>query len=323
MPALGGRRAAWRRAAAVTLRLAVLLIAVVALRRELAGLDRGQIADAFRHYDAWQIALAVLGTAASFATLGLVELLALRYAERGASNIPRRAAFATSCVAHAVGQSIGFGLFTGAAVRVRAYSKYDVGAEACARISIFASATPLLGLCSLGAVALLATSRSPALVWSRAATISIGAAMAALVLAYLAWCSLGSNTRVGVGRWRLTPPSPPIAAAQLSLAVVDWLVTGTVLYALVPHGTFASLAGFLATYVVAHAAGIASHIPAGAGVFEAAFLAPIAPGLVTPGRAGLVASLLAYRVLYYALPLCAAAALATMSELRRRPSGAP
>ena len=100
-------------------------------------------------------------------------------------------------------------------------------------------------------------------------------------------------------------------------------MTGTVLYALVPHGTFASLAGFLATYVVAHAAGIASHIPAGAGVFEAAFLAPIAPGPGTPGRAGLVASLLAYRVLYYALPLCAAAALATMSELRRRPSGAP
>lgn len=310
-----------RRAAAIAVRVLVLVVSVVALRHELAGLDRAQLAAALRQYDVPQVALAVLCTAASFATLGLVELLALRYAERGASRaIPRGAALATAFVAHAFSQSIGFGLLTGAAVRLRAYTKYGVDAETCARSSIFVSATTLLGLFSLGSIALLTTPGFSRLVWTRVAAASIGAAMAALVVAYLAWSSLGGNRGIGVGRWRLTPPSPSIAAAQVLLAIADWFVTGTILYVLLPHGTFASFTGFLAAYLIAHAAGIASHVPAGAGVFEATFLASVAPGAENPDRAGLLASLVAYRVLYYALPLCAAAALATMSELRRRHS---
>lgn len=305
------------------LRVLVLAIAVVALRHQLAGLDRAQVAAAFRQYNGSQIALAALCAAASFATLGLVELLALRYAERGVPRmVPRRVALATSFVAHALSQSVGFGLLTGAAVRLRAYPQYDVDAETCARISIFVSTTTLLGLFALGSIALLATPGFSRPGWTRAAAESLGAAVAALAVAYLAWCALGDNRGIGVGRWRLTPPSPSIAAAQMLLAAVDWLVTGTVLYSLLPHGTVVSFAGFLAAYLVAHAAGIVSHVPAGAGVFEAAFLASIAPGAANAERAGLVASLLAYRVLYYALPLCAAAALAMMSELGRRHRGA-
>ncbi|HEX6807999.1 MAG TPA: lysylphosphatidylglycerol synthase domain-containing protein [Gemmatimonadaceae bacterium] len=313
-----------RRAAAITARAVVLGVSVVALRHELAGLDRAQLTAALRQYDAPQVALAVLCTAASFATLGLVEFLAPHYAGRGASRaIPGRAALATAFVAHAFSQSMGFGLLTGTAVRLRAYAKYDVDAETCARISIFVTTTTLLGLFALGSIALLTAPGFSRLVWTRAAAASIGAAMAAVVVAYLAWCSLGGNKGIGVGEWRLTPPSSSMAATQMALAIADWLVTGTVLYLLLLHGTFASFTGFLAAYLVAHAAGIASHVPAGAGVFEATFLASIAPGAVNPERAGLVASLVAYRVLYYALPLCAAAALATISELRRRHGAMP
>lgn len=145
------------------------------------------------------------------------------------------------------------------------HTKYGVDAETCARISIFVTATSLLGLFSLGSIALLTTPGFSRLVWTRAAAASLGAAMAAVVVAYLAWCSLGGNKGIGVGRWRLTPPSPSIAATLMSLAIADWLVTGTVLYVLVPHGTFVWFTGFLAAYLIAHAAGIASHVPAGAG----------------------------------------------------------
>ncbi len=307
-----------RRDASVALRVVVLVTSILALRHELTGLDRDQVAAAFRQYGAPQIALAVLCTAASFATLGLIELLALRYAKRVPRSIPRGAALATAFVAHAFSQSIGFGLLTGAAVRLRAYASYNVDAETAARASLFVSATTVLGLFSLASLALLTTSGFSQLVLTRAAAQSIGAGMAVLVIAYVVWCSLGGAAGIGVARWRLTPPSPTVAAAQALLAIVDWLVTATVLYALLPHGTFMAFTGFLVAYLIAHAAGIASHVPAGAGVFEATFLALIAPGAVNPARAGVVASLLAYRVLYYAVPLCAAAALATMSELRRR-----
>jgi len=140
---------------------------------------------------------------------------------------------------------------------------------------------------------------------------------AALVIAYFSWCALGRRAPITVSRWHITPPSATIAALQMLLATADWLVAGMVLFSLLPHGTSTPFTVFLGAYLVAHAAGIASHVPAGAGVFEVAFLALLAPGAANPEHAGLIASLLAYRVLYYLLPLCAAAALATMSELGR------
>ena len=308
----------FQRRAAVVLRVAVLILAGLVLRHQLAGLHRAQLTAAFRRYDASQIALALLYTVASFATLGLVELLALRDAERGgAHHIPRRAAIVTAFVAHAFSQSIGFGLLTGGAVRLRAYARYDVDAATVARASVFVSATTLLGLCSLGSIALLTTPGFSSLGWTRTGATWLGAAMAGLVIAYFSWCALGRRAAITVSRWKITPPSPTIAALQMLLATADWLVAGMVLFSLLPHGTSTPFAVFLGAYLVAHAAGIASHVPAGAGVFEVAFLALLAPGAANPEHAGLIASLLAYRVLYYLLPLCAAAALATMSELGR------
>jgi phosphatidylglycerol lysyltransferase len=307
----------FQRRAAVVLRVAVLIIAGLVLRHQLAGLHRAQLTAAFRRYDVSQIAVALVCTAASFATLGLVELLALRYAESGAAHhIPRRAALATAFVAHAFSQSIGFGLLTGGAVRLRAYARYDVNAATVARASVFVSATTLLGLCSLGSIALLTTPGLSSLGWTRTGATWLGAAMAALVIAYFSWCALGRRAP-SVSRWQITPPSPTIAALQMLLATADWLVAGMVLFSLLPHGTSTPFTVFLGAYLVAHAAGIASHVPAGAGVFEVAVLALLAPGAANLEHAGLIASLLAYRVLYYLLPLCAAAALATMSELGR------
>ena len=70
-------------------------------------------------------------------------------------------------------------------------------------------------------------------------------------------------------------------------------------------------------YVVAQAAAMASHVPAGAGVLEAALLGlTIDPG-PSRDRTAMVAALVMFRVLYYLLPLCVALVALGVSEVRR------
>jgi uncharacterized membrane protein YbhN (UPF0104 family) len=60
---------------------------------------------------------------------------------------------------------------------------------------------------------------------------------------------------------------------------------------------------------------VISHVPGGAGVFELIVLALLAPITLPEHRAAVVASLVAFRVLYYLLPLVAATAIAVTAEL--------
>jgi uncharacterized membrane protein YbhN (UPF0104 family)/phosphatidylserine/phosphatidylglycerophosphate/cardiolipin synthase-like enzyme len=302
----------------LALRLALFVIAVVVLRHQLAGVDRAELVRALLSYGWAHVTLGVLCTAASFLTLGWVELLALRYVgRRVAQAVPQSVALTTAFVSHAFSQSVGLGLLTGAAVRLRAYARYGVGAAAVTRTSAFVTATVILGVLSLGAVALLSAPSALRVIHIAIPGRPAGVLLAAIVLAYLAWSGLGKRAVLGRGRWRVPHPSPALAAAQVMLSAFDWLVTGTVLFALLPVGTPLSYAGFLRAYVVAQMVGMASHVPGGAGVFEVALLGLLAPTVPGSMRAGLAASLVAYRVLYYLVPLCAATAVAAVVEVRR------
>lgn len=318
------QRRRWQRWLLVGLRVALFALAVAVLRHQIASVDGAALWRALRSYGWPRVTLALFCTAASFLTLGVVELLALHYADgRAARKVTRSAALITAFVSHAFSQSVGFALLTGAAVRLRAYLRYGVDAAAVARASAFATVSVMLGLLSLGSVALLG---GPS-VW-RLAHITVsghpaGVLLATIVLAYMAWSSFGTRAALGSGRWRLPRPSPALAAGQLVLSAFDWLVTGTVLFAVLPAGLPLSYAELLRAYLLAQTVGIASHVPGGAGVFEVVLLALLAPGASATMLGGLAASLVAYRVIYYLLPLCAATTVAAIIEIRRSRLVAP
>lgn len=294
------------------MRLGLLVLAGWALRRELAGVQTDELLRQFGGYGWRHATLALTGTLASFLVLGLIELLAIRHANT--AHIPRRTAMTTAFVANAFSQSIGLALLTGAAVRLRAYARRGVTASAVARISAFVTLTITLGLLACGAVAFLA-SREPL----RALRLTLpvhplGALLGLAVLAYLAWSLFAVRGQVGRGRWQLRRPRPRAAVAQLLLSSSDWLLTGTVLFAVLPSSLGFEYGALLRAYLVAQTAGMASHVPGGAGVFEAVMLTLLAHGAVTQ-RAGLVAALVMFRVVYYLLPLLVALGVAAVAEL--------
>jgi uncharacterized membrane protein YbhN (UPF0104 family) len=97
------------------------------------------------------------------------------------------------------------------------------------------------------------------------------------------------------------------------VATVDWLLAASVLFSLLPRTLGISYPAFVALFLVAYVAGIASNVPAGLGVFETVFL------LLLPesaSDAAVLGSLVAYRALYYLLPLVVALALLGAHEWR-------
>ncbi|CAN5797297.1 hypothetical protein BH11GEM1_BH11GEM1_12750 [soil metagenome] len=77
-----------------------------------------------------RVGLALAATVASFALLGVVEVLALRRtAEDRVREVPVSTSVVTAFVANALSQSVGIAVLTGAAVRVRVYARHGLDAR--------------------------------------------------------------------------------------------------------------------------------------------------------------------------------------------------
>ena len=293
------------------------MVALWALRRELSGVQPGELLRQFRGYGWRHAALALAGTTASFAILGLIESLAVAHVRR--ARVPRRTVMTTAFVAHAFSQSVGLALITGSAVRLRVYVRRGLDAAAVARVTAFVTVTITLGLVATGAAALL-TTHDPLRIGSTLLPVrAVGAALALVVLAYLVWSAVARPPRTTHPWWPLLRPGAKMALAQLALSSLDWIVTGTVLFAVLPAAAGLQYGTMLRIYLVAQTAGMMSHVPGGAGVFEAVVLSLAAAGGATQ-RTALVAALLMFRVVYYLAPLATALVVAAVSELlpRRR-----
>ena len=303
------------------MRVGIALLALVALRRELARVQAADIWAAVTSLGSTAIGYALICAAASFLILALFEVLALRDTAgydggESASNVPNKVAIVTSFVANALSQSIGFAVLTGSAIRMRVYSRYKVSTGAVAHVSAFVTVTATLGLMAAGAVALIQT---PAALPARfGVSLKVfGIALSLPALAYVAWSVIGRGT-IGNKQWSMRPPSTRLAFGQIGLSVVDWLLTGTVLFVLLPAAAGLSYLAFLSIYLIAQTAGVVSHVPAGFGVFEGAFISLLAASDSSMSTSVIAASLVVYRVIYYLIPLVAAIAIAAVADLRRR-----
>src|SRR5690606_9415599 len=75
-----------------------------------------------------------------------------------------------------------------------------------------------------------------------------------------------------VGGWRLSLPAPRFALGQLVLGVSDLLLMAATLHVLLPGAPGLEPTQFLAIFLIALAAGAASQVPGGLGVFESSLL---------------------------------------------------
>ena len=253
--------------------------------------------------------LAALGfTAASYCAISGYDVLALRYLRK---RLPYGRILFTCFIASAFGHTLGFSAFTGGAIRFRLYASAGVTAVEVATIAAFVSLGIAIGLATLAGISLfLSPAQSASVVHlGHSLTFLVGALLLAAVVAYALWSAL-SRSVIEIRGWALRAPGPTIGLPQVALGVIDMSLAGSVLWWLLPvHMGFIP---FIGAYAIAIIAGIVSHVPGGIGVFETLMLLMLGGGI--PAEA-LLGSLLAYRAIYYLVPLLFGAVLFAYKEL--------
>ena len=256
------------------------------------------------------IALAIGFTALSFATLCLYDINAL-------AHIGRRRPWAevalTAFSAYAVGNVAGFGALSGGAIRYRAYSRAGLSPDDIGRVIAFVTVSFSIGLVLITAIALLPVAGEIApLIGLSQNVLVAGDVIVLAVLAVLLLLASGNGVTIGGRRLRLADSRT--MSRQFIVTVLDVAFSASVLYALLPAAADISWPTFFAVYAVAIGIGVISHVPAGIGVFETVMVAALGSHL---GTDAVLASLVAYRLIYYVLPLIVAIILVTVTELRQ------
>jgi phosphatidylglycerol lysyltransferase len=289
--------------------LLVFAAVVLILHRQFAHLH---VRNVFAHLHAIprRQVLAALGfTAASYWLLSNYDVLALAYLRRA---IPYPRILFTSFIAYSFGHTLGFSAFTGTAIRFRLYATAGVSAIDVATISAFCSLSLGIGLATIAGLSLYLSPTHAAMIlhlhrnWS----LLVGTVLLGAVTAYVTWATLARGT-LELRGWALRAPGPAIGLAQLALSVLDLSLASAVLWSLLPADAHIGFVPFLGTYALAVLAGIVSHVPGGVGVFEAVMLLTL-PGVPADAMLG---SLLAYRGVYYVVPLVFGTLLFGIKEL--------
>lgn len=303
----------WRMIAMIGLGLVVFAIALTFIRHELANYSLTTIVSSLKTLTLVEISLAILATAVSFAAISVYDSLALRYTDKHLSL--RRTGFASAC-AFAVSNTLGFSALTGNAVRYRLYTSWGLGALDIAVIALVTSGFLFLSGLILASTGLILEASAFALIFHLDAPLAAGLGLIGIIIVLSAMTILlrGPEVRT-VRRVQLHRPPVERVGLQLGIGMIDWIASAAVLYFLLPHGPEFSFLAFVPIFVAAHYIGAASGLPGGVGVFEAIFLLLVPSSDTVAVAAGLVA----YRAVYYILPLIIAVlALAVDQGFRSR-----
>jgi uncharacterized membrane protein YbhN (UPF0104 family) len=284
---------------------AVICVAGVLLYRNLRGYSWDELVASVTAIPHYRVALAVAAAAASYFCLTWFDWLALRYVKR---NLPYPKAALASFVALSLGHNIGLAALSSGAIRYRFYSRWGVRLGDIAKIIIFCGVTVGLGLLALAAWALLLRSDVVTKITGlpQALVLAIGAGCLAAVAGYVA-LSFVVRAPLRIRKWTLEMPPPRLAAAQVGIGLANFACVAACL-----HHTLAAVGevtylGVAAVYVIANTSALITHVPGGLGVIETVVTYLLPAGNV-------IGALIAFRAIYYLLPLCVGGPLFALAE---------
>jgi uncharacterized membrane protein YbhN (UPF0104 family) len=308
--AVSRRRVALRRLGIAASILIVAFAATIFIRT-LIRIDPTKVKGAIAGTGGDQIALSFAFTALSYLALTGYDALALRHLK---IKVPYRLTALASFASYAFSFTLGFPLVTGAAVRYWIYGPVGLSAGKVASLTIVAGITFWLGMGLVVGSGFLSASDPVAGIDHFHPLVNrlIGAGVVGAVIAYLAWISrLRWRNAAVVGDFKL--PGPVLTLGQMALGVIDICSASAALYVLLPEGERFGFPTFATLYSLAAMLGIASHAPGGIGVFEATILQGVGGN-----EDAVLASLLLFRGIYYAVPFVAAMAMLGGVEAVRR-----
>jgi uncharacterized membrane protein YbhN (UPF0104 family) len=283
------------------------------LVRQARTIDWDDVLDAIRALPATTLLAAGAIAACSFVLYSTYDLLG-RHLTR--HRLGTGTVMGVTFISYAFNLNLG-SLVGGVAFRYRLYSRLGLGNETITRVLGFSMLTNWIGYLLVAGVAFCfwPLSLPPGWKIGNDGLRILGAALLVLAAAYVLVCAFARGRVWRIRSHAFRTPGLAMALLQLAMSCANWSLIGGVIWFLLqgavgyPH--------VLAVLLVAAVAGVVTHVPAGLGVLEAVFVALLAHQVP---EATLLGALLAYRGLYYLLPLTVATLgyLATEVRARRR-----
>ena len=286
-------------------------LAIFLVYRSLGRYTLDEIEESVQSIAGFRLASAFLFVILSYLCLTGFDTLAVRYA--GKPLAYRRTALA-SFTALSIGHNVGLAALSSGAVRYRFYSRWGLTAEDVAKIIIFCGVTVGLGLVTLAGLALLLQEGGPDLLGLESPVrTALGLACLSMPALYLLLCAFVRRP-LRLRTWQFDPPKPGLAIGQIVLGTLNFACVAASIHQLLATFTDAGYLEVASAYVTANIAALISHVPGGIGVLEATMLA------ILPSTAS-IGALIAFRVLYYFVPLTIGVPTLLISEAYYRHRG--
>ncbi|SCK05889.1 hypothetical protein VAR608DRAFT_0009 [Variovorax sp. HW608] len=212
--------------------------------------------------------------------------------------------------------NLNFGsLIGGVAFRYRLYSRLGLGPNTITRVLGFSMLTNWFGYFMVAGAAFCFAPMTLPPNWriDSGGLRVLGAGLMLAGFAYLVLCAVAREHTWNIRGHELDTPPLPIALLQLLMSCANWSLIGGILWFLLQRQV--EYPTVLSVLLVAAVAGVITHVPGGLGVLEAVFLALLSHRLP---EARLLGAILAYRALYYLLPLAVALVFYAVAEMHAR-----
>lgn len=290
--------------------LAFFIFVAVMLYVMAKKLDWDEVMTTLREYKSQTLLIATAVTLLSYFVYSTFDLLGRAYSGH---HLPSRQILPLTFVCYAF--NLNLGSWVGSvAFRYRLYSRLGLGAEQITRVLSFSLLTNWLGYILLaGMVFAMRLVQLPEGWKIGTDTLQIiGFVLIVIGVAYLAACRFSKRRSWTVRGREINLPTMRLAVVQVCLGAANWILMALVMAILLPKVGYPTVLGVL---LISSIAGAIAHIPAGLGVIEAIFIGMLQH---QASKGSILGALIAYRFIYFLLPLLIATVMYLVLEARAK-----
>ncbi|WP_084506993.1 lysylphosphatidylglycerol synthase domain-containing protein [Geminicoccus roseus] len=257
---------------------------------------------------------AAAAAAASYVCLTGFDWMAVRYAGH---RLPYRKVALTSFLALSIGHTVGMAAFSSGMIRYRFYSRWGLSTEEVAKVVLFCGVTVGIGMITLGGAGLLVRPDLGERItgFSQTWMMALGAACLVAAAGYLALAAYVRRP-LHLWRWSFQMPSFRLAIGQVVIGTLNFTLVAACLHQALSAVSDMPYLGVAAIFVIANITTMISHVPGGLGVIESVVL------YLMPGD-GVIGGLIAFRCIYFFIPLAIGGVSFALTEIALRARGHP
>ncbi len=289
------------------------ILAAYMIYRQLSHYSLEELKTALFNIPKINLGYAALASFAGYIALSTYDFLALKYIRK---KLPAWKWILTGFVGFSVSNNAGHAIVSGGAVRYRFYSRWGITPGDIVKMVTFSGFTYLVSCFFLIIIGYVLTPEhafggNDSTQFSTLVTMLFSV----IGLAVYLWGSLYYKKDLVIKGIAFKMPDFKLAVKQVIIGSLDITMASLVLYSVLVCFVKIDFVTFLGAFIIAQVLGVYSQVPGGLGVFELVF-ANILPG--QDNHAVLFGALIAYRIIYYLMPLIFSGIVLFLYEFLRK-----